>query len=147
MTNSRRKERGMRLIDADELKNKVEAMVEHNARESDYDYGRNQTLDYVADILIDDAPTIDVGWIPCSERLPEERDWYLGIFEEPDTGWINPLPFICDYLLGTKTKVTTKEGWILRGFTDREEYIDYYFNLECVAWMPLPKPYREDGEV
>ena len=81
-------------------------------------------------------------WIPCSERLPEERDWYLGIFKEPDTGWINPTPFICDYLLGKKTKATTKEGWILKGHTDREEYIDYYFNLECVAWMPLPEPYK-----
>ena len=81
-------------------------------------------------------------WIPCSERLPEERDWYLGIFKEPDTGWINPIPFICDYLLGMKTKATTKEGWILKGHTDREEYIDYYFNLECVAWMPLPEPYK-----
>lgn len=82
-------------------------------------------------------------WIPCSERLPEERDWYLGIFKEPDTEWINPLPFICDYLLGTKTKATTKEGWILKGFTDREECVDYYFNLECVAWQPLPESYEE----
>lgn len=83
-------------------------------------------------------------WIPCSERLPEERDWYLGIFKEPDTGWINPVPFICDYLLGTKTRATTKEGWILNHCTDREEYVDYYFNLECVAWMPLPEPYKAE---
>ena len=46
-------------------------------------------------------------WVPCSERLPEERDWYLGIFKEADTGWINPIPFICDYLLGKKNKFTT----------------------------------------
>ena len=84
-------------------------------------------------------------WIPCSERLPNDRDWYLGIFKEPDTGWINPLPFICDYV-GNETKATTKEHWILRGFTDRDERIDYYFNLECVAWMPLPKPYNVEGE-
>ena len=84
-------------------------------------------------------------WIPVSEKLPNDRDWYLGIFKEPDTGWINPLPFICDYV-GRETKATTKEFWILRGFTDRDERIDYYFNLECVAWMPLPKSYSEVEE-
>lgn len=83
------------------------------------------------------------GWIPVSERLPNDRDWYLGIFKEHDTGWINTLPFICDYV-GKETKATTKEYWILRGFTDRDEHIDYYFNLECVAWMPLPKPYKAE---
>lgn len=88
-------------------------------------------------------PSAQPHWIPVTERLPEERDWYLGIFEEPDTGWINPLPFICDYLLGKETKATTKEGWILKGYTDREEHIDYYFNLECVAWMLLPKPWKD----
>ena len=76
-------------------------------------------------------------WIPCSERLPEDRDWYLGIFKESDTGWINPLPFVCNYV-GKETKATTKEYWILRGFTDIDEPIDYYLNLECVAWMPFP---------
>lgn len=85
-------------------------------------------------------------WIPVGERLPDDRDWYLGIFKESDTGWINPLPFVCDYV-GQKTKATTKEYWILRGFTDRDEKIDYYFNLECVAWMPLPQPYKAESEV
>jgi len=84
-------------------------------------------------------------WIPVTERLPEKRDWYLGIFKEQDTGWINPIPFICDYV-GKETKATTKEYWILKECTDREEHIDYYFNLECVAWMPLPEPYMRGGE-
>ena len=84
-------------------------------------------------------------WIPVSERLPNDRDWYLGIFKEPDTGWINPLPFICDYV-GRETKATTKEYWILHGFTDGDEHIDYYFNLECVAWMPLPQSYKAESE-
>ena len=81
-------------------------------------------------------------WIPVSERLPNDRNWHLGIFKESDTGWINPIPFICDYV-GRETRETTKEYWILRGFTDKDEHIDYYFNLECVAWQPLPKPYEE----
>ena len=85
-------------------------------------------------------------WIPVSERLPECRDWYLGIFKESDTGWINTIPFICDYI-GCKTAVTTKDYWILRGLTDSDDRIDdYYFNLECVAWMPLPEPYKPESE-
>ena len=48
-----------RYIDADALKTKVESMVKHTVNESDYDFGRNQAFDYVSDILIDDAPTID----------------------------------------------------------------------------------------
>lgn len=79
-------------------------------------------------------------WIPVTKKLPKDRDWYLGIFKEPDTGWVNPLPYICDYV-GHETAATTKEYWILRGFTDRDEHIDYYFNLECVKWMPLPSSY------
>lgn len=49
----------MRLINADALKTKVKAMVTHKVNESDYEFGGNQALDYVADILIEDAPTID----------------------------------------------------------------------------------------
>ena len=94
--------------------------------------------------ILFDMPSVipqEPKWIPVSERLPNDRDWYLGIFKEPDTGWINRIPFICDYV-GRETEATTKEYWILRGCTDRDEHIDYYFNLECVAWMPLPKPYK-----
>ena len=27
------------------------------------------------------------NWIPVSERLPEERDWFLAVFRELDTGY------------------------------------------------------------
>jgi hypothetical protein len=84
-------------------------------------------------------------WIPFSEEQPKDRDWYLGIFKESDTGWINPIPYICDYV-GHETKATTKDYWILKDCTDRDEHIDYYFNLECVAWQPLPNPYQEEIE-
>ena len=58
----------MRLIDADSLKTKVEAMVVHRVIESDYDFGGNQAFDYVADILIEDAPTIDaVEVVRCKD--------------------------------------------------------------------------------
>lgn len=81
----------------------------------------------------------DRGWIRTEARLPDERDWYLGIFQEADTGWINPIPFICDYV-GRLTKATTKEGWIIKECTDGDNPLDYFLNLKCLAWMPLPEP-------
>lgn len=81
----------------------------------------------------------DRGWIKTEDRLPNDRDWYLGIFQEQDTGWINPLPFICDYV-GKQTKATTKEGWIIRSCTDTDVPHEYYTNLKCCAWMPIPAP-------
>lgn len=84
-------------------------------------------------------------WIPVSERLPNDRDWYLGVFKEPDTDFIG-IPYICDYV-GEVTKGTTNEGWILRHCTDVDTVSDYFRNLICVAWQPLPKPYKEGGAV
>lgn len=60
----------MRLINADALKTEVKNMVlrREGFHENDYEYGRNQALDYVADILIDDAPTIDaVPVVRCKD--------------------------------------------------------------------------------
>ena len=83
------------------------------------------------------------GWIACSDRLPEERDWYLAVFEEVDTGFIG-LPYIADYLMGKHTIATTQDGWIIHNCTDREDASsEYYKKLRCVAWQPLPEPFKE----
>lgn len=120
-----------------------------------------------ANALIDGAPTVEAlkditelhcditkeqllnalrpqgEWISVSERLPENRDWYLGLFKEPDTDFIG-IPYICDYV-GEVTKGTTNEGWILRHCTDVDTVPDYFRNLICVAWQPLPEPYKKGG--
>ena len=86
-------------------------------------------------------------WIPCSERLPEERDWCLAVFEEVDTGFIG-IPYIAEYLMGNHTIATTEDGWIIHNCTDIEnEYAEYYKKLRCVAWQPLPEPYKAESEV
>ena len=78
----------------------------------------------VRDIL--NSKANDDGWIPCSERLPEKYGEYL----------------CCDnysnYIIGYPTK--------------RVAYDEYYVETECeimedcIAWMPLPEPYKEKGE-
>ena len=101
-----------------------------------------QALDLAIKALKEERPR-DV-WVSVSERLPNNRDWYLGLFKEPDTGFIG-LPYICDYV-GEVTKGTTNEGWILRHCTDVDNASDYFRNLICVAWQPLPEPYQKGGE-
>lgn len=73
------------------------------------------------------------GWIPISERLPEERDWYLVVFKETDTGF-QLIPRVADYIGGGKNewRLIDEDGLV-------KEYRDI---LECVAWMPLPERYQ-----
>ena len=67
-------------------------------------------------------------WIPCSERLPSKDGQYL---------------VYMDY--GEMDVYMWAEGWNcirrLNGMVTREYEIN-----GIVAWMPLPEPYREDGE-
>lgn len=62
------------------------------------------------------------GWIPCSERLPEKDELVLvTVWNDVTIAWRN--------IYG---------GW--------ESAEDMYEKGDVTAWMPLPKPYREDGE-
>ena len=76
-------------------------------------------------------------WIPVSERLPEEREWYLAVFKEKDTDF-QLIPRVADYIGHGENKWR----WI-----DEEGIVQEYFDLlECVAWMPLPEPYKAESE-
>ena len=55
-------------------------------------------------------------WIPCSDRLPEERGFYLTT---------------------TKDKAVYCDYWNEDNF-DRTEMV--------IAWMPLPEPYKGDDK-
>jgi hypothetical protein len=81
------------------------------------------------------------GWIPCSERLPEERDWYLAVFQEGDSDFVL-VPRVADYI-GKETVCTTNEGWLIINLEDEIGINAYYKKLKCLAWQPLPAPYKE----
>lgn len=72
-------------------------------------------------------PSADAEWIPCSERLPEDGTTVITF---DSTGDIE----FGSYENG-------KWYWLA------EACADYWTrNSGVLAWMPLPKPYREDGE-
>ena len=137
----------MRLIDADALMedNGLKDATKYANKDAEQQAHSYSTLMLyeIAD-MIEDAPTVEAKpeWIPCSEKLPEKRYWCLALFKEPYTGFVG-LPKIAEYLMGSHTAYTTKEGWIISNCTDREDVSsEYYKDLICVAWQPLPTPYN-----
>ncbi|MBR6538094.1 MAG: DUF551 domain-containing protein [Lachnospiraceae bacterium] len=69
------------------------------------------------------------GWIPCSERLPEEpkeNPFFEG----------KPLEL---YLVSMKHD---KYPW--RAFWNGKDFTDGWSIVQPEAWMPLPEPYKPD---
>lgn len=116
----------MRIIDADALKIP-------NTYTDAFENCRNCKLldqDQVREI-INNAPTIDAvsEWIPCSERLPDERGQYLvTTYAYNDYYYVDVLSF--------------HKG---KFYSTDSEWGDMVDN-DVVAWMPLPKPYGERKE-
>lgn len=86
-------------------------------------------------------------WIPCSERLPEERDSIFKKFK--GTNKWNDAMF---ETISDKVNVTIEfeNG---KRMTDTSNTIEgkwrcekeYSLNTKVIAWMPLPESYKEDN--
>lgn len=64
-------------------------------------------------------------WIPCSERLPEDSR---------------------NVILTTRSSVVGVGSFIARDGQWVQWYSGGGILVDVTAWMPLPEPYREDGE-
>ena len=73
------------------------------------------------------------GWISCSERLPTQTGEYLVSVKYKVLSFTDKFGY----------EPTTDGGWH-DADAPNQRIIDW--NEFVVAWMPLPKPYREDGE-
>lgn len=70
------------------------------------------------------------GWIPCSERLPEEEGWYLVTIQNDKT-----------------EKRRTENDLFAIGIAEAHKHTPYKFCKDgyrqtVIAWMPLPEPYE-----
>lgn len=80
------------------------------------------------------------NWIPVSEKMPDKRDWCLAVFRESDTEY-QLIPRVAEFVNRPDDEHATADGWhIIDFFEGVKEYIKL---LKCVAWMPLPEPYKE----
>lgn len=120
----------MRLIDADAVIEKIhihmkitEQQATGEIRDDEVQY---MLMLHLAEKFIETVPSAELkqGWIPCSERLPERGCSCLVTDEERK----NSYEFVlCDLTIDRKL------GWSYEG-------------RRIIAWMPLPKPYKEEEE-
>lgn len=96
--------------------------------------------------ILEEVPEKPTGWIPVSERLPENT-------EPVNITWVNrkPEPYYADI----KDKPFAATGHYCNGrwwwySAVCQDYLDEYGkcdmdemdgDIEVVAWMPLPEPY------
>lgn len=106
-----------KLIYVDRLKKDILAL-------QDCDNGFSDTYDKACIIgVIDEQPTIEERkWIPCSERLPEEKK---------------------EVLISAENGLYIAELEIINGREYWSEVIEYRYIENVEAWMPLPEPYAE----
>lgn len=82
------------------------------------------------------------GWVPCSERLPEEElekakkeRGSEAVF--PVLATINKKHFV------TGEKYTTVSRAFYGCYNDKNFYNSCCDKLDVIAWQPLPEPYKE----
>ena len=98
---------------------------------SDYEAGWNEcNRDWME--RIEAQPQVG-GWIPVSERLPEDGYGVLVTVngKHNNITFINALE-IAEY--------DSTDGWIVEGYLD-------WTNPDVTAWMPLPEPFKEEEDV
>lgn len=105
------------------------AMDNFSSRDDRFEYmlaGVEKALE-----IIEAQPQV-CGWIPVTERLPEEGYGVLATVngKHNNTTFIDALE-IAEY--------DSDEGWIIEGYLD-------WINPDVTAWQPLPEPYKESEE-
>ena len=96
------------------------------------EYCHKRCLSIVDNALLNKYAQAEPHWIPCSERLPEEDGQYLITVK---------YVHVDDY-----EDIYSEHGEWADGKWDMFTFGHCGKVENIIAWMPLPEPYREEGE-
>lgn len=100
--------------------------------------GKEQAINIAISIVKEAEKEHNNGWIPCSERLPEE-------FEATD--YIEQMIYegkVTEYIVMIQgAKKATTLYYAGDGYWYDEVSQEYY---DVIAWKPLPEPYKESED-
>ena len=108
--------------------------------DAEYDDFFHRGLERASRLVKEVAEEYNVGWIPCSERLPDDdKKQYI---VQKTSGFIDILGFTKDaYKL---------DRYDFEEYKDKKKHLFYdydseygYTEWECEAWQPLPEPFKE----
>ena len=104
------------------------------------DYKFNNAIDKAKQIVQEVAEEYKGGWIPCSERLPDnDKKQYI---VQKTNGFIDILGFTKDAYKLSRYDFAEYKGKKKHLFYDYDSEYGYS-ELECEAWQPLPEPFEE----
>ena len=108
---------------------------------SDVDQNIRSGLIIAKETVQEVAEEYNGGWIPCSERLPEESGYYLVTYHDWSDG--NFLPKYDDtYVRRLHYQISEHfVGWNYPKNVDDRAENDCH--KEVIAWQPLPEPFKE----
>ena len=115
------------LISREEASKAIEAETTEAWTESDADFNRGMDM---AKSIVESLPSAEPKtgeWIPVSERLPDNPKDVLTTLSNG---------MVCIGRHHSFNKWTFEAASIMVAFPEEA----------VIAWMPLPEPYREDGE-
>ena len=81
-------------------------------------------------------------WIPCSERLPNAEDCPMDCMVTRQSKYVGNYT---DMAVAEADGTWTHEDWKAITIKGKARCISTR-DADIIAWMPLPEPYREDGE-
>lgn len=86
--------------------------------------------------FINELPSAESEWIPCSERMPKAEDMY----QPPEQRYLCQLEAhgMRKFCVLSRLKGAVSPFWDWYGIA--------IYDSEVIAWMPLPTPYREENE-